>query len=97
MRLNRYTCQKCHEFVVTVDLDEGTTPLMMLCRATKSCNGHMYSSFYRVDGAPEPQYAWRKPTAAEYAAASPAMKQHFDLGGLDIHPFTPAPTEPRAA
>ena len=87
-RLNRYTCQSCRGSIVTVDRDEGTTPFMLLCRATKGCHGHMYSSFYRVDGAPAPQYEWRKATPAEYSASDPAMRQHFDMGGLDIHPLS---------
>lgn len=86
-RLNRYTCQKCRGSIVTVDADEGTTPFMLGCRATEGCNGDMHSSFYRVAGTPAPQFEWRKATPEEYAAADPAMQQHFDMGGLDIHPL----------
>lgn len=85
-KLNRYTCQTCGGHTITVDRDEGVTPFMLLCRATKDCGGHMYSSFYRdVEGVPT--YEWRKPTPTEYAAMSPAMRDHVDLGGLDIHPI----------
>jgi hypothetical protein len=85
-RLNRYTCQTCGGHTITIDRDEGVTPFMLLCRATKDCVGHMYSSFYRaVEGVPT--YEWRKPTLAEYAAMSPAMRDHIDRGGLDIHPI----------
>ena len=87
MRLNRYTCSKCAGAIVTIDRDEGVTPFMLQCRATQGCRGSMYSSFYRgVDGAPT--YEWRKATPAEYAKASPGMREHFDNGGLDIHALT---------
>lgn len=82
-KLNRYTCDACQGTIVTVDLDEGTTPFMLDCRAKDGCKGSMRSSFYRgVTG--EPTHAWRKPTAFEYKRASAAMRRHFDLGGLDV-------------
>ena len=85
-RLNRYTCSACKGSVVTVDIDEGTTPFMLACRATPRCNGVMQSSLYRgVSGVPT--FAWRKPTQDEYRAATAAGRHHYDLGGLDIHPF----------
>ena len=83
-RLNRYTCQTCGGQTITIDRDEGVTPFMMLCRATPECKGHSYSSFYR-DVIGTPTYEWRKATPEEYAASSPAMRQHFDMGGLDLH------------
>lgn len=85
-RLNRYTCQKCGQGIVTIDEDEGVTPFMLACRATKGCDGIMQSSFYRTDESEgAAQFAWRKPSRKEYEASSPGMKQHFDMGGLDIH------------
>jgi hypothetical protein len=84
---NRYTCKTCGGNIITVDLDEGTTPFMLGCRATHGCRGMMQSSCYRgVTG--EPAFVWRKPTADEYRCASLGMKEHFDQGGLDIHPIT---------
>lgn len=80
---NRYTCRRCGGSIVTMDVDEGTTPFMLNCRATEGCEGTMESSFYKgVDG--EPEFVWRKPTPAEYEAANEAMRHHFDKGGLDI-------------
>lgn len=85
-RLNRYTCQTCGGSIITIDRDKGVTPFMLLCRAKAGCNGHMYSSFYRgVQG--KPTFEWRKPTSAELAKSSLAMQQHFEQGGLDIHPI----------
>lgn len=83
--LNRYTCKKCDGTIITQDLDEGTTPMMLGCRATESCEGMMVSSGYQgVTGSPD--YVWRKPSAQEYGEASAAMRHHFDLGGLEIFP-----------
>jgi hypothetical protein len=85
-RLNRYTCRDCRQSIITVDRDEGVTPFMLLCRATEGCRGFSYSSMYRgVTGTPT--YEWRKPTPAEYLAYPPAMREHVDQGGLDIHPI----------
>jgi hypothetical protein len=85
-RLNRYTCQTCSGYIITVDREEGVTPFALECRATKDCQGDMYSSFYRdVHGVPT--YEWRKPMPAEYARMSPAMRDHVDKGGLDIYPI----------
>ena len=81
--LNAYTCKTCGESIVTKDVDEGTTPMMLACRATEECEGTMESHMYRgVTG--EPDFVWRKPSAKEYGEAGPDMRQHFDLGGLDI-------------
>lgn len=85
--LNRYTCRKCGGKIVTQDVDEGVTPFMLRCRATKGCIGSMESSCYRGVGADEvPDFIWRKPTPEEYRRATVDMKDHFDQGGLDIFP-----------
>lgn len=87
---NAYTCEECGGVVITVDKDQGTTPFMMGCLATPYCDGTMSSSFYMgplVNSPKEATYEWRKPTPAEYAVAMPALKDHFDMGGLDIHPI----------
>ncbi len=88
-RLNRYTCGTCGGSIITVDADDGTTPFTLACRARSGCCGTMLSSCYRgVSG--EASFVWRKPTRAEYAASGPAMRRHFDLGGLAIHPIPPS-------
>ena len=87
--LNRYTCQACGGRIVTEDRDEGTTPFMIDCKATKGCPGPMQSACYRGVGIDEPvNFIWRKPTREEYRRAHRLMKQHFDQGGLDIYPNT---------
>ena len=84
---NRYTCQKCGKWIITMDVDEGATPFMLGCRATEGCDGIMQSGFYRVrDDEGPATFLWRKPTKAEYKTASKWMRRHFDAGGLDIYP-----------
>lgn len=82
---NRYTCEACGKFIVTIDRDEGVTPFMLKCRATKGCAGTMYSSFYAMRDAGEPSFEWRKPTQGEYKAMNAAMQDHVDQGGLNLY------------
>lgn len=87
---NAYTCERCKQTVVTIDRVEGTTPMMIRCRATKGCQGMMMSSWYMNVPDIEPSFEWRKPTQQEYRKLSPAMKQHIDMGGLDLYPLAAA-------
>lgn len=90
-RLNRYCCQRCNKNIITVDRGEGVTPFMLPCMRTKSCPGPMTSRFYKVEPVwGPPTYEWRKPTKKEYKKMSRAMKEHVDMGGLDIYPITGA-------
>ncbi|MBW3637024.1 MAG: hypothetical protein KY445_11285 [Armatimonadetes bacterium] len=83
---NRYTCKSCGGSIITIDRDEGVTPMFLRCRATSGCRGEMVSSMYRgVTGTPT--FEWRKPTEVEYSRMQPEMKQHIDMGGLDIYPI----------
>ena len=90
-RENVYTCPKCHGFTVTVDVDEGVTPMFLKCRASGSegdCDGNAVSAMYpkgpRPSYVPAPSWEWFKPTGKAYKKLSPAMKDHVDRGGLDI-------------
>lgn len=84
---NLYRCEKCNEAVITVDTDDGTTPMMIRCRASVNCYGVMISSLYRNVPDSEPLFEWRKPTKSEYRRSSAAMQHHFDMGGLDLYPL----------
>lgn len=79
-RINKYTCDTCHGEIVTVDVDEGVTPMMLACRATNKCGGRMFSHGYRVEGEPVPTHEWFKPKSL--SGFSAAMKQHIRQGGL---------------
>jgi hypothetical protein len=79
-RLNSYTCRACNLTIVTVDLVEGVTPMMLGCRATKGCRGQMMSSWYHVVPTLTPTHEWFKP--ASLKGYSREMKQHIRDGGL---------------
>lgn len=85
-RNNEYICNLCGGAIVTHDMDEGTTPFMLGCRATAGCTGAMQSQFYpdSVQNTPA-TFVWRKPTEKEYTVANAAMRDHFEKGGMDIH------------
>lgn len=79
---NRYTCPKCGWSIVTVDRDEGVTPMFIRCEG-KQCDAGTFpaaaSSCYRVDQALVPSHEWYRPTEeqllerlAEGRAAAPA-------------------------
>lgn len=80
---NIYTCKKCSQQIVTIDIDEGTTPFFLKCRATPGCQGMMFSKSYM--GVPEeavPDYEWFKPLSLK--GYNQAMRDHIGMGGLDI-------------
>lgn len=90
-RENVYTCAKCKGYTVTVDLDEGVTPMFLDCRASGregDCGGVAVSAMYpkgpRPAHIPAPAWEWFKPTGADYERLSPAMKERVDQGGLDL-------------
>ena len=36
-----------------------------------------------------PHYIWRRPTKDEYALMNTGMKEHIDMGGLEMYPNPP--------
>ena len=82
--INRYTCDTCEGFITTVHRDEGTTPMILKCRATPGCSGSMQSAMYQVDQTLIPDYEWYAPSRDEVARLSRDMKQHVKMGGLLI-------------
>jgi predicted RNA-binding Zn-ribbon protein involved in translation (DUF1610 family) len=89
---NVYVCPKCGQFTVTVDIDEGTTPFMLRCRASGfegDCNGMAVSQLYpqgpRPANIPEPAWEWYKPSEKELRKChDTGMREHARLGGLFI-------------
>ena len=79
--INQYTCKGCGERIITIDKDEGTTPMQLACRATVGCGGSMVSSMYRVNQAMKPTHEWYKPA---HKIKNPAMREHVKMGGLMI-------------
>lgn len=77
-RINQYTCRTCGGVITTIDRDEGTTPMMLACRATKGCTGSMFSSMYRVAPYLTPEWEWYKPEKLPKGE----MREHVEMGGL---------------
>jgi hypothetical protein len=66
---NTYTCRGCGFRIVTIDVDEGVTPMMLGCRSGTKCRGTMMSSMYRPpDPEAPPTHEWYKPAPAEMVA-----------------------------
>lgn len=90
-RKNVYTCDDCRRSIVTVDREDGVTPMFLSCHATDRCPGRMQSAFYII--APEfeknqPTWEWRKPTDQEYKKLNKATREdHVDRGGLLLYPI----------
>lgn len=83
---NVYTCEECGGFTSTIDVDEGVTPFMILCRARPDCHGWAQSAMYpkgpRPPRIPAPAWEWYKPGADEMLTLSPANLGHVKQGGL---------------
>ena len=71
---------------MTVDIDEGTTPFAIECKADKKCDGTMYSSFYRTNQLLTPEFEWYKPKSIDDYPEEhrEIMRMYIDNGGLDI-------------
>jgi hypothetical protein len=85
-KINTYTCPNGH-VTVTVDTDEGTTPMMLRCRQRASdgkhnCTEFAKSAFYQCDQSLTPEYEWYKPVSLK--GLSNEMKEHVKMGGLEI-------------
>ncbi len=78
---NIYTCEKCLDHIVTVDIDDGVTPFMIDCRCTEGCDGMMTSSMYRVfEQKMKAGWEWYRPVDTEGMGAW--TKDHVEKGGL---------------
>lgn len=69
-RKNAYWCPDCHGYVVTIDADEGVTPMFLACRVKgdptdpqNDCKGRMHSMMYPAEPwPPEDGYGNQIPT-----------------------------------
>jgi len=84
--INTYTCPECGHRAVTVDVDEGTTPMIVPCRVLSEtdCEGAGVSAWYRVPDGLTPEFEWYRPSKEEIAAASDYEQDHYELGGLAL-------------
>ena len=94
---NAYYCEDCKGYVVTIDVDQGVTPMFLRCRATPGCKGMSKSMMYpkepwpAVDGfgAPiptEPTYEWYRPGKRERRRLDADSRHHVGQGGLLLRP-----------
>lgn len=90
-RKNAYWCQSCHGYVVTIDLDEGVTPMFLACRVkgepsdpANDCQGRMHSMMYpeepwpATDGYDNPIPT--EPTWEWYKPFEPELKRYRRRG-----------------
>lgn len=83
-RKNIYICSKGDK-TITVDKDQGVTPMFIECRAgDEVCKERASSSFYQVDQSVSPDWEWYKPDAEEMAKLDGHTLDHVKQGGLLI-------------
>lgn len=94
-RENAYVCPDCKQPTITVDVDEGVTPMFISCKATEGCEGMAQSMMYpkapRPSHVPAPAWEWYKPTRDEVEESEkeyPGSIQHWDNGGLFLRERT---------
>ncbi len=78
--INVYKCDTCHRFIVTVDRDEGVTPMFLSCKGKPGCQGRMTSRMYRVPQVLVPDWEWYKPASLE--GLREGEREHVERGGL---------------
>jgi len=85
--VNVYDCDTCDGFIVTRNVDDGTTPFMLACRATPTCPGRMVSRGYRVPQDLVSSHEWFRPS--KLRGYSRDMKAHIRMGGLALRRAVP--------
>jgi hypothetical protein len=85
-RYNGYICDKCDKGFLTLDIDEGVTPMFSPCFATEGCNGRAHSMGYPEGEPPaylgEPIIHWYKPKQEEMVQFPFEIRHHIERGGL---------------
>lgn len=90
-RRNAYFCAFCHKVTITVDIDEGVTPMFILC---PHCNTTATSFMYQLPGClhfnVKADYEWYKPDEKETLMLSKNEAEHVFKGGLLMRKRTKA-------
>jgi len=90
-RRNAYYCKACKRVTITVDINEGVTPMFILC---PHCNCSATSFMYQLPGAlhlgVEADYEWYKPNETETLILSKGEAEHVFKGGLLMRKRTKA-------
>lgn len=95
---NAYYCKECHGYIVTVNRDDGVTPMFLACRVKgepeepgNDCTGYMHSLMYPKKPWPEerglptePNWEWYRPAPDEVFvdAYAEETRAHVEQGGL---------------
>jgi len=90
-KYNLYICVDGH-YNLSVDMDKGTTPMFVICRQPSFhrediCGLTASSEMYVVGDVANflpVNIIFRKPTKKEVSAATPAQREHYELGGLHM-------------
>lgn len=77
--VNQYMCMKCGGVITTLDIDPGTTPMLMVCKTTDGCVGSMRSLMYKVDQTLKPNFEFYMPSKLP---TDPQVREHVKMGGL---------------
>lgn len=90
IRWNAWTCQKCGQHTICVDVDRGVTPFMLRCRASDGCDGMATSAFYPDYAIPPgvPRWEWYRPGRLHRLFISRWEREHVKKGGLLLRPRT---------
>ena len=90
-KINTYTCPTCGHRIITIDRDEGVTPMFVRCEGPLRCDRDTLpgatSSMYRVAQTLTPTHEWYRPSVKEMRGLSPSMIHHIRQGGLLIRPI----------
>lgn len=82
-RRNAYFCKACKRIIITVDVNEGVTPMFIQC---PECYCPATSFMYQLPGAlhlgVEAEYEWYKPSESETLLLSKGEADHVFNGGL---------------
>jgi hypothetical protein len=84
---NGYTCERCGGVTMTYHVDEGTTPMFLMCRATVGCEGQAVSMMYPPGPVPPdlaalPRWEWYRPSKRALKHMNPGMRDHVERGGV---------------
>lgn len=95
-KINTYTCPYGH-VTITIDIDEGVTPMMLRCKqkandGKHNCTEFAKSSWYNCDQSLTPEYEWFKPKTLK--GYNSQMKEHLSKGGLDIRKISKLTPKP---
>lgn len=99
-RRNAYFCNSCRKVIITVDVDEGVTPMFIPCiHCNHAATSMMYQipgclRFNVVDGVMQDVPAdleWYKPNKKEIKTLSKSLREHVHNGGLLFRKRTNTP------